>query len=155
MRSQRNVPNMCRICLSVCCMQEFEHRLSKYKMESAVPWRRTARPRNRVSIPGKGRGLSFRKIPDRLWGPQSLFFNGYREVFPRRQSGRGDELSRKQRTDIGKCSFVNRTIKPWNELPAEALATFPCKSHVFSKRIMRRSEGFLKRGDETSKTARK
>jgi len=26
---------------------------------------------------------------------------------------------RKQRTDIGKYSFVNRTIKNWNQLPAE------------------------------------
>ena len=38
--------------------------------------------------------------------------------------------ARKQRTDIGKHSFVNRTIKLWNQLPAEALATFPCKSHI-------------------------
>jgi hypothetical protein len=29
---------------------------------------------------------------------------------------------RKQRTDIGKYCFVNRTIKLWNQLPAEALA---------------------------------
>jgi len=28
---------------------------------------------------------------------------------------------RKQRTDIGKYSFVNRTIKNWNQLPAKAL----------------------------------
>ena len=26
---------------------------------------------------------------------------------------------RKQRTDVGKYSFVNRTIKNWNRLPAE------------------------------------
>jgi len=38
---------------------------------------------------------------------------------------------RKQRTDIGKYSFVNRTIKNWNQLPAEALGTFPCKSKIF------------------------
>ena len=30
---------------------------------------------------------------------------------------------RKQRTDIGKYSFVSRTIKNWNQLPAEALGT--------------------------------
>jgi hypothetical protein len=29
---------------------------------------------------------------------------------------------RKQRSDIGKYSFVNRTIKLWNGLPAAALA---------------------------------
>jgi hypothetical protein len=33
--------------------------------------------------------------------------------------------ARKQRTDIGKYCFVNRTIKLWNKLPAEALAAFP------------------------------
>jgi len=33
--------------------------------------------------------------------------------------------ARKQRTDIGKYSFVNRTIKLWNQLPAKALQLFP------------------------------
>jgi predicted methyltransferase len=32
---------------------------------------------------------------------------------------------RKQRTDIGNYSFVNRTIKNWNQLPAEVSGTFP------------------------------
>jgi hypothetical protein len=27
--------------------------------------------------------------------------------------------------DIGKYSFVNRTIKNWNQLPSVALGTFP------------------------------
>jgi hypothetical protein len=35
--------------------------------------------------------------------------------------------ARKQRTGIGKYSFINRTIKLWNQLPAEVLATFPYK----------------------------
>jgi hypothetical protein len=43
--------------------------------------------------------------------------------------------TRKQRTDIGKYSFVDRTIKLWNNLPAEALVTFPCKPHIFRKRV--------------------
>ena len=43
--------------------------------------------------------------------------------------------ARKQRTHIGKYSFVNRKIKLWNQPPAEALATFPCKSHIFRKRV--------------------
>jgi len=42
---------------------------------------------------------------------------------------------RKQRTDIGKYSFVNRTIKDWNQLPAEVLGTFPCKSKIFRNRV--------------------
>jgi len=44
--------------------------------------------------------------------------------------------ARKQRIGISKYSFLNRTIKMWNQLPAEALATtFPCKSHVARKRV--------------------
>ena len=43
--------------------------------------------------------------------------------------------TRKQRTDVGKYSFVNRTIKSWNQLPASLLASFPCKLNTFRKRI--------------------
>ena len=42
---------------------------------------------------------------------------------------------RKQRKDIGKYSFVNRTIKNWNQLPAEALGAFPCKPKIFRNRV--------------------
>jgi len=35
--------------------------------------------------------------------------------------------SMRQRTDIGKYCFVNRTIQDWNQLPAEVLGTLPCK----------------------------
>jgi len=41
----------------------------------------------------------------------------------------------KQRTDIGKYSFANRTIKNWNQLPAEALGTFRCKLKIFRERV--------------------
>ena len=41
----------------------------------------------------------------------------------------------KQRTDIGKYSFVKRTIKNWNLLPAEALGTFTCKPKIFRNRV--------------------
>ena len=44
-------------------------------------------------------------------------------------------MDRKQRTDIGKNSFVNRTIKNWNQRPAEALGTLPCKPKIFRKRV--------------------
>ena len=43
--------------------------------------------------------------------------------------------SRRQRTDIGNCSFVNRTIKHWNQLPAEVLGNLPCKPIAFKKRV--------------------
>jgi len=42
---------------------------------------------------------------------------------------------RKQRMDIGKYSFVNRIIENWNQLPAEALATVPCKPKIFRNRV--------------------
>jgi hypothetical protein len=43
--------------------------------------------------------------------------------------------SRKQRTDIGKYSFVNRTIINWNQLPADILVSLPCKLNIFRKRV--------------------
>jgi hypothetical protein len=42
--------------------------------------------------------------------------------------------SRKQKTDIGKNSFVNRTIQLWNQLPADALGTlFPVNQVILGK----------------------
>ena len=43
--------------------------------------------------------------------------------------------TRRQRIDDGKYSFVNRTIKSWNQLPANLLAFFPCKRNMFRKRV--------------------
>ena len=42
---------------------------------------------------------------------------------------------RKQRADIVKYSFVNRTITNWNQLPAEALGTVHCKPKIFRRRV--------------------
>jgi len=42
--------------------------------------------------------------------------------------------SRRQRMDIGKCSFVNSTIQHWNQLLAEVLGILPCKPITFKKR---------------------
>jgi len=44
-------------------------------------------------------------------------------------------MGQETRTDIGKYSNVNRTIKLWNPLAAEMLATLNCKSHTFRKRV--------------------
>jgi hypothetical protein len=41
---------------------------------------------------------------------------------------------RKQRTNVGKYSFVNRSINDWNRLPAAMLASFPSKLNTFRKR---------------------
>jgi len=43
--------------------------------------------------------------------------------------------SRKQRMDILKYSFVNRTIQDWNQLHAEVLGTLPCKLNTLKKRV--------------------
>jgi hypothetical protein len=43
--------------------------------------------------------------------------------------------SRKQKSDIGKYSFVNRIIQLWNQLPADALETLSYKSSNFRKRV--------------------
>ena len=43
--------------------------------------------------------------------------------------------SKRQRADIGKYSFVNRTIEDWNQLPAEVLGTLPCKQNTLKKRV--------------------
>jgi hypothetical protein len=42
---------------------------------------------------------------------------------------------RKQRTDIGKYSFVNTTIKLWNQLSADAVGNPSCKSSHFRVRV--------------------
>ena len=41
--------------------------------------------------------------------------------------------SRRQRTDIGKYSFVSRTIDHWNQLSAEVLGILPCKTVTFKR----------------------
>ena len=42
---------------------------------------------------------------------------------------------RRQRPDIGKYSFMNRTIEEWNQLSAEVLETLPCKQNTLKKRV--------------------
>ena len=41
----------------------------------------------------------------------------------------------KQRTDVGKDSFVNGTITSWNQLPAGLLASFCCKLNTSRMRV--------------------
>jgi hypothetical protein len=38
-------------------------------------------------------------------------------------------------TNVGKYSFVNRTIKTWNQLPSDLLASFPCTINTIRKRV--------------------
>jgi hypothetical protein len=55
--------------------------------------------------------------------------------------------SRKQKTDIGKYSFVNRTIQLWNQLPADVLGTLSCKPCNFRKRVRKVISKAKWRGD--------
>jgi hypothetical protein len=43
--------------------------------------------------------------------------------------------ARKQRTDIKKYSFVNRTITDGNKLPEGAIGTSQGKTHIFKMRV--------------------
>jgi hypothetical protein len=68
---------------------------------------------------------AWKAIGDRLHAPSYLSrVDHYQKI-----------RARKQRMDIEKYSFVNRTITDWNKLPAEALGTSPCKPHIFRKRV--------------------
>jgi hypothetical protein len=61
--------------------------------------------------------------------------------------------SRKQKTDIGKYSFVNRTIQLWNQLPADTLGTLSCKSSNFRKRVSKLINKAAKVWGKSSKNA--
>jgi hypothetical protein len=43
--------------------------------------------------------------------------------------------ARKQRTDVGKYSFVNRTITDWNQLPEGAIGDLTGNMHSFRKTV--------------------
>jgi hypothetical protein len=43
--------------------------------------------------------------------------------------------NKKQKTGVGKYSFVNRTIQLWNQLPADALGTLSCKPSNIRKKL--------------------
>jgi len=45
--------------------------------------------------------------------------------------------NRRQRTDVGIYSFLNRTIRLWNRLLAEILGTIPYKPNAFRKGVRR------------------
>ena len=42
--------------------------------------------------------------------------------------------NKRQRTDIRKYSFVNRTVRLWNRLAADIVGALPCKPNTFRKR---------------------
>jgi len=44
-------------------------------------------------------------------------------------------LQTEERTDIGKYSFVNRSITDWNQLPEGVIGTSYGKNHIFKTRV--------------------
>jgi hypothetical protein len=72
-------------------------------------------------------GRAWKTIGDRLLKPCYL--------------GRDDHSrkirTRKQRTDVGKYSFVNRTIRSWNQLPPGVLESFPSQKSSFNQRVIK------------------
>ena len=49
--------------------------------------------------------------------------------------------ARKQRADVGKYSFVNRTTTDWNQLPGGAIGTSHGKTHICKTRIRKVKKG--------------
>jgi hypothetical protein len=41
----------------------------------------------------------------------------------------------KVKTDVGKFSFINRTIADWNRLPERTIGISPVKTHIFRRRV--------------------
>jgi len=68
-----------------------------------------------------------------FWNATGAYYKGH--TFWAELIMTGKFLNRKQRTDVRKYSFVNRTIQLWNKLCMNALANFPFKTNTFSKRF--------------------
>jgi hypothetical protein len=105
---------------------KFSHHRNKSIWETLTDRRKLARLRALFKAYTSER--AWKAVGDRLQTPYYL--------------SRGDHgkkiRSRKQRTDIGKYSFVNRTIQLWNQLPEYALGTLSCKPSSFKKGLGKR-----------------
>ena len=71
--------------------------------------------------------LAWKAIGDRLQRP----------IYLSRVDNERKIRNRWQRMDIGKYSFVNRTIRLWNRLPGEILETLSCKPNALKKSVRR------------------
>ena len=78
---------------------------------------------NRIATPKKSL-RAWKTIGDRLQRPR----------YWSRVDHKRKIRTRGQRTDIGKYSFVNRTIQDWNQLPGAVFEQLPSKQMAFKKR---------------------
>jgi len=102
---------------------KFAHHTSSSNWETLVSHRKLSRIRALFKAYSGER--VWKPIGDRLQRPHYLSRADHERKI----------RSRRQRTDIGKYSFVNRTIQHWNQLPAVVLGTLPCKPIIFKKRV--------------------
>jgi hypothetical protein len=69
-------------------------------------------------------GRAWKAIRDRLLKPSYLSKDDHNR-----------KIRTTKQTDVAKYSFLNRTIRSWNQLPAGLQASFPCKINTFRKRV--------------------
>jgi len=73
-------------------------------------------------------GRAWKVIGDRLLKPCYLSRDNHNQKI-------NTSKKKERRRDVGKYSFVNRTIKSWTQLPAGLLASFPRKLNTFRKKV--------------------
>jgi hypothetical protein len=76
------------------------------------------------SVPSQNDLQAWKAIGDRLLKPCYLS----------REDHNWKIRTRQKRIDVGKYSFVNGTIKSWNQLYAGLLPSFYCKLNTFRKK---------------------
>lgn len=112
-------------------LERIQNRAAKYTFRKNIPARweslehRRKRARLCVMYKSYTGGSAWQEIRGRLDKPD--YFNRFDHKYKIR--------TRIQRTDVGKFSFVNRTIVDWNDLPATVFEPFPCSARGFRKKV--------------------
>ena len=102
---------------------KFAHHLGGLEWESLAQRRKI--PRMCAVYKAYTGDRAWRAIGDRLQAPSYLSrVDHYWKI-----------RVRKQRTDIGKYSFVNRSITDWNKRPEGAIGTFKGKTRIYQTRV--------------------
>ena len=106
-----------------CKAAKFAHHLGGSEWESLAQGRKIARMCALYKAYAGER--AWKAIGDRLQAPSYLSrVDHYWKI-----------RARNQRTDIGKYSFVNRSITKWHYLPVGAIGTSHHKTHIFKTRV--------------------